>query len=81
MIPDALIARYQSLRHQCHHHVIGQPPMSMTSQLEAIAEQALHFSGPDLYGKGKLIESFEAEIAALLGKAAANQSVSPASAG
>lgn len=71
MIPSDLIDRYQSLRHTCEHHLTGHPPMSMTSQLESMAEQAQGFTGPDVYGKGELIESFEAELAALLGKPAA----------
>jgi threonine aldolase len=43
----------------------------MSEQLEAISEQAKHFQRQDFYGEGELIESFEQEIATLVGKEAA----------
>jgi len=42
----------------------------MAAQLAAIAEEADAFEEQDVYGKGELIESFEAEIASLLDKEA-----------
>lgn len=71
MISPELKARYSAARDNCLHRINGQPILTMAEQLAAIAEQAAAFGKPDVYGSGELIESFEAEIADLLGKQAA----------
>ncbi len=71
MISPELMTRYSAAREACLHRITGHPPVTMADQLEAIAEQATQFDAPDVYGSGELIESFEAEIADMLGKEAA----------
>lgn len=66
-----MIARYRSVAAHCEHRLNGHPPLTMQQQLAAMAGEAEAYAQPDVYGKGALIESFEAEIAALLGKEAA----------
>jgi len=68
---DDLTARYLQIADKCDFRLTGHPPMKMADQLAAIGEQAVGFAEQDCYGKGELIESFEAEIAGLLGKEAA----------
>lgn len=70
MISPELTSRYSAVRESCQYRISGHPPMSMAEQLAAIAAQAEQFPGPDIYGTGELIESFEAEIARMLGKEA-----------
>ena len=71
MIPSQLMNRYQAVRDDCQHRISGQLVMTMADQLAVMSQQALKFDSPDVYGKGDLIESFEASIADLLGKEAA----------
>ncbi|MDQ2681052.1 MAG: beta-eliminating lyase-related protein [Candidatus Eremiobacteraeota bacterium] len=49
----------------------GTPPRSMKARLLEIAEELNNVERPDLYGGGELLESFESEMARLLGKEAA----------
>lgn len=49
----------------------GHPPRPVRARLAEIAEAAGGAEYPDVYGEGDLIESFESEIAQLLGKEAA----------
>lgn len=49
----------------------GHPPRPVRVRLAEIAEAAGDDDYPDVYGEGTLLESFEAEIAELLGKEAA----------
>lgn len=71
MISPALLTRYRATGDACRYRLFGHPRLTMADQLEAIAGQASQFERQDCYGEGELIESFEAEIAALLGKEAA----------
>jgi threonine aldolase len=68
MISPELMTRYSAAREACQHRITGALPMTMADQLAAIAEQAKQFDSPDVYGTGELIESFEVEIAEMLGK-------------
>ncbi len=49
----------------------GHPPQPLRARLAEIAEAAGDAEYPDVYGEGALVESFESEIAQLLGKEAA----------
>jgi threonine aldolase len=71
MIPAKLVQRYQLIGESCHHRLSGHPRMSMADQLDAISTQARQYPRQDYYGEGELIESFETEIAELVGKEAA----------
>ncbi|MEP5837485.1 MAG: beta-eliminating lyase-related protein [Marinobacter sp.] len=71
MIPTELSQRYQQINSNCHTRLTGQPRLSMREQLAAITEQSDQYAQQDVYGSGELIESFEADIAELLGKEAA----------
>jgi threonine aldolase len=71
MIPSDLMSHYQAVRDRCQHRITGQLVMTMADQLAVMAQQAREFDGPDVYGKGELIESFEASVARLLAKEAA----------
>ncbi|MEH6634563.1 MAG: beta-eliminating lyase-related protein [Halioglobus sp.] len=71
MITPQLLAHYQKTRDACHYRLTGHPPMTMVEQLAAISEQARQYDSQDYYGQGELIESFETEIATLLGKESA----------
>jgi len=70
MTAPELMTRYQVIRDACDYRLTGQPTMRMADQIAAIAEQAEHYDAQDVYGTGVLIESFEADIAELLGKEA-----------
>src|SRR5438552_877269 len=62
----------ESLRRRCTLHVSGHAPEIPGAELARIAEWCrAHGWHADRYGDGELIESFEAKIAALLGKPAA----------
>ena len=62
----------EALRHRCTLHVSGHAPEIPGAELARIAEWCrTHGWHADRYGDGELIESFEAKIAALLGKPAA----------
>ncbi len=56
---------------QCERTLSGQPPQTLRAELLALAESVDADERPDHYGEGALIEDFEREIAALLGKEAA----------
>jgi threonine aldolase len=71
MIAPELVDHYREVGESCRYRLFGHPRLSMLEQLDAIAEQAKHFERQDFYGEGELIESFEREIASLLGKEAA----------
>jgi threonine aldolase len=62
----------EALRRRCTLHVSGHAPEIPGAELARIAEWCrTHGWHADRYGDGELIESFEAKIAALLGKPAA----------
>jgi len=63
---DAVRAR--CTRFLSHHHPRRSSPHGALAELAAAAPADLQ---PDTYGEGELIESFEREVAALLGKEAA----------
>lgn len=56
---------------QCTHFVSGHYPVSPQAMFAALADFTPVDASADSYGSGELIENFEAEIAALLGKPAA----------
>ena len=56
---------------RCERWLNGHPPRSARAALLALAEAVGPDEQPDRYGSGPLIEDFEREIAALLGKEAA----------
>jgi threonine aldolase len=60
--------RARCTRFLSHHHPHRSRPQQAFTELAAAAPPSLE---PDTYGEGELIESFEREIAALLGKEAA----------
>jgi threonine aldolase len=71
MIPAELKERYQALAASCRHRITGHPTLSMALQLEEIGRWAARYDAQDLYGTGELIESFQRDMAELLGKPAA----------
>ena len=62
----------EALRRRCTLHVSGHAPEAPGAELARVAEWC-HAQGwhADRYADGELIESFEAKVAALLGKPAA----------
>ncbi len=71
MIDDALKTRYREVVDACDYRLTGHPPLSMAEQLADISRWAQRYDAQDLYGEGELIESFQRDIAELLGKPAA----------
>lgn len=71
MIPPELIDRYADIVSRCQYRITGHPRLSMPEQLAEIGRWAERYSQQDFYGTGDLIESFEQDIAAMLGKPAA----------
>ncbi|MEM9303690.1 MAG: beta-eliminating lyase-related protein [Pseudomonadota bacterium] len=63
--------RYQDLIARCDVRLTGHPRLTMSEQLAEIDRWAGRFDAQDVYGRGELIESFEAEVAGMLGKPAA----------
>jgi threonine aldolase len=63
--------RYQAVVGRCDYRLTGHPQRTMGEQLSDIARWAEGYARQDIYGTGDLIESFEADIAAMLGKPAA----------
>jgi len=55
----------------CDRFLVGHGPLRLRESLAALASSVTDDDEPDTYGKGKLIEEFEREIAGLLGKEAA----------
>src|SRR5450432_1271956 len=71
-VADAVSKLQEALRLACTLHVAGHAPALPGDDLIRIGEWCrLHGHAADRYGEGELIESFEAKIAALLGKPAA----------
>ena len=68
--PDAAEQRKQVFL-QCERSVFRHPPQTVRAELMALAESVGADEWPDMYGEGALIEDFEREVAALLGKEAA----------
>lgn len=60
-----------AIRARCTRFLTRQRALTPKETLQALAEEVAADEVADVYGKGKLIESFEAEVAALLGKPAA----------
>ena len=60
-----------AIRARCTRFLTRQKAPSPKEALQALAEEAGADEAADVYGKGKLIEDFEAKIASLLGKPAA----------
>ncbi len=60
-----------AIRARCTRFLSRQKPLSPKETLQALADEAGVDEAADVYGKGKLIEDFEAKVAALLGKPAA----------
>jgi threonine aldolase len=56
---------------QCERFLHSYAPRRPRTALTALAEEVGPDEKPDIYGKGALIEEFEGEVAALLGKEAA----------
>ncbi len=71
MISDTLQDRYQAVAATCKYRITGHPRLSMAEQLADIDRWAERYDAQDMYGQGELIESFQRDIAALLGKPAA----------
>lgn len=67
---DAAALRRQAFL-QCERTLSGNPPRPLRAELLALAESVGADEQPDRYGTGALIEDFEREVAALLGKEAA----------
>ncbi len=71
MIDPALKAHYREVVDACQYRLIGHPKLTMAEQLADIGRWAERYDAQDLYGEGALIESFQRDIAELLGKPAA----------
>ena len=71
MISEELAKRYAEVVSRCDHRLTGHPRLSMTEQLAEMGRWAERYDSQDVYGSGELIESFEQDIAKLLGKPAA----------
>jgi threonine aldolase len=56
---------------RCERWLIGHGRRSLRAEMEALAAEAGADDTADIYGSGPLIETFEREVAALLGKEAA----------
>lgn len=67
---DAAALRRQAFL-QCERSVFRHSPQTLRAELLALAESVGADEQPDVYGEGALIEDFEREVAALLGKEAA----------
>ncbi len=61
----------RAIFHKCHRFLNGDYPARPAEELARLAQTAKKAEVPDNYGEGLLIESFEKEVAALLGKDAA----------
>ncbi|RUO81092.1 threonine aldolase [Idiomarina tyrosinivorans] len=68
---DQLKNQYQYAASSAEHSILRHPARSMAEVLRLCAERAEAFDGADEYGKGELIEQFEARMAKMLGKPAA----------
>lgn len=68
--PDAAALRREVFQ-RCERRLFGHPNISMREELLALVESVSIGEQSDNYGSGALIEDFEREIAALLGKEAA----------
>ena len=66
---DAAALRRQAFL-QCERSVFRHSPQTLRAELLALAESVGADEQPDVYGEGALIEDFEREVAALLGKEA-----------
>lgn len=64
-------ARERASVYRSCRHFFGHPPRGARERLLEIAEAAGPAEYPDRYGGGELLESFESELAGLLGKEAA----------
>ncbi len=71
MVSPELAQRYSDVVGRCQHRLTGHPKLSMTEQLAEISRWAERYEQQDVYGSGELIESFQADIAGMLGKPAA----------
>ncbi len=66
-----LVDRYSAVSGQCEFRLTGHPKLSMAEQLAEASRWAGSYAAPDVYGEGEVIESFQADMAAMLGKPAA----------
>ncbi len=71
MIEDALQKRYGEVVDACDYRLTGHPRLGMAEQLADIGRWAERYDSQDNYGEGELIESFQRDIAEMLGKPAA----------
>lgn len=65
------IHQYRVLFNQSEHVLVRHAKRSMKQQLQALADTITETDQPDLYGHGELIETFEQDVAQLLGKESA----------
>jgi len=71
MIDQSTKNRYLLACQQASHSILRQPQTSMAEQLTSLAEELANHEQRDVYGSGDLIETFEQQVADLLGKPAA----------
>ncbi|MGM0526482.1 MAG: threonine aldolase family protein [Pseudomonadota bacterium] len=71
MIDQSTKNRYLLACQQASHSILRQPQSSMAEQLTSLAEELANHEQRDVYGSGDLIETFEQQVANLLGKPAA----------
>lgn len=71
MIAPELKSRYLDVLNRCRSRLTGHPRLTMAEQLADIGRWAERYNEQDLYGSGELIESFQGDMAELLGKPAA----------
>jgi threonine aldolase len=67
MLSNEFKADYLQLIGNCHYSLIRHPKLSMAEQLQALIPLSEKYSESETYGKGRLINEFEQEIADLLG--------------
>ncbi|GCE22454.1 threonine aldolase family protein [Dictyobacter kobayashii] len=61
----------REIRRKCSRSIAGHHTQTLPQILHALADSVQPEETPDIYGQGKLINDFEAEVAQLLGKEAA----------
>jgi len=70
-MPSSALDTYREVSNRCTYRVNRHHPESVKDTLQRLADSTDPFESSDNYGTGALIEQFEQDIAARLGKEAA----------
>lgn len=70
-MPSSLLQAYRTAFNGCDYNITHHHSVPLKASLQALADHCGEDEQADTYGKGKLIEDFEQEVADLLGKDAA----------